>query len=338
MQTGRVVVFPRAFAAALEECALPTPGPGQVLVQSEFSCISAGTERKRYMNVYADSGVPQRPFPVRPGYANVGTILKLGPEVGSFQAGERVLTMANHTSHYVRTIGEDAIERIPAGVRADHAALGVLAQVALAGVRRAPPEIGQAALVAGQGVIGQLIVQFLKAAGCRPVIATDVVDFRLEISRQSGADLTLNAARDDVHSAVMAATDGNGVERVYDATPTPHALPTNLRVAATRGIIVMLGGPMGTAELNLYADFFRRDLTLMGVFQPLTPTEGTPLTPWTQQRHRQLYLALLESGKVNAAHLITHVVPPAAAAATYAMLAEGGEESLGVLFDWRYEE
>ena len=335
MQTGRVVVFPRAFAATLEEIPIPCPGPGEVLVKSEFSCISAGTERKRYMNVYADSGVPQRPFPVRPGYANVGTIVEVGPGVDSHQQGERVLTMANHTSHYLRTVGEDAIDRIPAGVQSDQAALGVLAQVALAGVRRAPPEIGQAALVAGQGVVGQMVVQFLKAAGCTPVIATDVADFRLELSRRSGADLTINAADEDVYAAVMAATNGNGVERVYDATPVPDALPTSLRVAATRGSIVMLGGPMGKAELNLYADFFRRDLTLMGVFQPLTPTERTPHTPWTQQRHRQFYLEMLESGAVNVAHLLTHVAPPVEAPAIYAMLAEGGEDSLGVLFDWR---
>ncbi len=335
MQTGRVVVFPREFAATLEEIPIPCPGPGEVLVKSEFSCISAGTERKRYMNVYADSGVPQRPFPVRPGYANVGTIVEVGPGVDSHQPGERVLTMANHTSHYLRTVGEDAIDRIPAGVQSDHAALGVLAQVALAGVRRAPPEIGQAALVAGQGVVGQMVVQFLKAAGCTPVIATDVADFRLEMSRHSGADLTINAADEDVYAAVMAATNGNGVERVYDATPVPDALPTSLRVAATRGIIVMLGGPMGKAELNLYADFFRRDLTLMGVFQPLTPTERTPHTPWTQQRHRQFYLEMLENGAVNVAHLLTHVAPPVEAPAIYAMLAQGGEDSLGVLFDWR---
>ena len=335
MPTGRVVVFPREFAAALEDFPIERPGPGQILVQSEYSAISAGTERKRYMNVYADSGVPQRPFPVRPGYANVGTIREIGPGVDGFQTGDRILTMANHVSHYLRSVNVDAIDRIPTGVQPDHAALGVLAQVALAGVRRAPPEIGQAALVAGQGVIGQLVVQFLKASGCSPVIATDVLDFRLEKSRVSGADLTVNARREDVYAAVMEATGGNGVDRVYDATPVPHALPTSLRVAATRGIIVMLGGPMGKVELNLYADFFRRDLTLMGVFQPLTPTEATPQTPWTQQRHRQLYLEMLSTGAVKVAHLITHVVPPTQATAIYAMLAESGENSLGVLFDWR---
>ena len=335
MERGRVVVFPRPFAAALEDLPIPSPGPGQILVKTEYSCLSAGTERKRYMNVYADSGVPQRPFPVRPGYANVGIIMETGAGVDAFAPGERILTMANHASHYLRTVGEDAIERLPSGARSAHAALGVLAQVALVGIRRAPPEIGHAALVAGQGVVGQLLVQFLKAAGCKPVIATDVVDFRLERSLRSGADLTLNAAREDVPAAVMTATGGNGVERVYDATPTPHALPTNLRAAATRGIIVMLGGPMGTAELNLYADFFRRDLTLMGVFQPLTPTAATPHTPWTQQRHRQLFLNLLASGSLDVAHLITHVAPPTQAAAIYAMLAAGGEDSLGVLFDWR---
>lgn len=335
MSKGQAVVFPRAFAADLEEIPVPRPGTGQVLIRSEFSCISAGTERKRYMNVYADSGVPQRPFPVRPGYANVGTIVELGPGVDSFDPGERVLTMANHTSHYVRTPGTDAIERIPSNVRSDHAVLGVLAQVALAGIRRAPPEIGQAALVVGQGVVGQMVVQFLKASGCRPVIAADLADFRLERSRQSGADLALNAVQEDVYAAVMAATGGNGVARVYDATPVPDAMPTSLRVAATRGIIVMLGGPMGKAELNLYADFFRRDLTLMGVFQPLTPTEATPQAPWTQQRHRELYLSMLASGALKVAHLITHVAPPADAAAIYAMLGEGGEDSLGVLFDWR---
>ena len=335
MQTGRVVVFPRAFAAALEEFPIPCPGPGQILVRAEFSAISAGTERKRYMNEYADSGVPQRPFPVRPGYASVGTVLELGPGVDSFQTGERILTMANHASHYLRTVGEDAIQRIPPSVASDHAALSVLAQVALAGVRRAPPEVGQAALVAGQGVVGQLVVQFLKASACSPVIATDVVDSRLDKAKFSGADLTLNAEREDVYAAVMAVTEGNGVERVYDATPVPHALPTSLRVAATRGIIVMLGGPMGKAELNLYADFFRRDLTLMGMFQPLTPTEATPQAPWTQQRHRQLYLTMLESGALNVEHLITHVAPPTQASAIYAMLAEGEEDSLGVLFDWQ---
>lgn len=335
MPKGTAVVFPREFAAALEEFTIPRPGPGQVLVKSEYSCISAGTERKRYMNVYADSGVPQRPFPVRPGYANAGTIVELGPGVDSFQPGERVLTMANHASHYLRDVTKDAIERIPSRIAADHAALGVLAQVALAGVRRAPPEIGQAALVAGQGVVGQFVVQFLKASGCQPVIATDVADFRLERSKRSGADLTVNVAREDVYAAVMAATGGKGVERVYDATPVPDAIPTSLRVAATRGIIVMLGGPMGKAELNLYADFFRRDLTLMGAFQPLTPTEASPQAPWTQQRHRELYLRMLASGALQVDHLITHVAPPTEAAAIYAMLAAGGEESLGVLFDWR---
>ena len=335
METGHVVVFPSAFAATLEEFTVPRPEAGQVLVRSAFSCISAGTERKRYMNVYADSGVPQRPFPVRPGYANVGTVVEVGAGVTAYQPGERVLTMANHASHYLRTVGTDAIDRLPPNVPSDGAALAVLAQVALAGVRRAPPEVGQAALVAGQGVVGQMVVQFLKAAGCRPVIATDVADFRLERAQRSGADITVNAAQEDVYTAVMDATGGNGVERVYDATPVPDALPTNLRVAATRGIIVMLGGPMGKAELNLYADFFRRDLTLMGVFQPLTPTEATPQAPWTQQRHRQLYLSMLESGDAQAEHLITHVAPPTDAAAIYAMLAAGGEDSLGVLFDWR---
>ncbi len=335
MERGRVVVFPRAHAAVLEEFPIPAPGPGQVLVRAEYSCISAGTERKRYMHTFADSGVPQRPFPARPGYASVGTILERGTGVDAFAPGERVLTMANHASHYLRAVDSDAIDRVPAGVRSDQAALGVLAQVALAGVRRAPPEIGHAALAAGQGVIGQLIVQFLKAAGCAPVIATDVLDFRLERSRRSGADLTINAAREDVRAAVMAATGGNGVERVYDAVPAPHALPANLRVAATRGVIVVLGTPLGRVELNLYPDFARRELTLMGVYQPLTPTAATPQTPWTQQRHRCLYLTMLAAGELNVEHLITHAAPPAEAGAVYAMLADGGEDSLGVLFDWR---
>ena len=147
MQTGRVVVFPRAFAAALEEFPIPCPGPGQILVRAEFSAISAGTERKRYMNEYADSGVPQRPFPVRPGYASVGTVLELGPGVDSFQTGDRILTMANHASHYLRTVGEDAIQRIPPGVASDHAALSVLAQVALG--RCAPRPAGSGASSVG---------------------------------------------------------------------------------------------------------------------------------------------------------------------------------------------
>lgn len=335
MQTGRVIVFPEAFAAKLEEFPLPSPGPGQILVQAEYSCISAGTERKRYMNEYSASGMPQRPFPVRPGYANVGIIRDVGPEVETFQPGERILTMANHTSHYLRTVSKDAIERIPTNVASDHAALGVLAQVALAGVRRAPPEIGQTALVAGQGVVGQLIVQFLKSAGCRPVIATDVVNSRLERSQQSGACQTINAAREDVYSLTRDATQGKGVERIFDTCPTPAALPGHLKLAADRGTIVVVGTPLGEVALNLYPDFARRELTLMGVYQPLTPTEATPHTAWTQQRHRLLYLDMLASGNLRVDHLITHAIAPTEASKIYAMIAENEEESLGILFDWR---
>jgi 2-desacetyl-2-hydroxyethyl bacteriochlorophyllide A dehydrogenase len=335
VKSGRIVIFPQAFSADLEEFTIPQPGPNQVLVEAEFSCISVGTETKRYMDRYADSGVPQRPFPVRPGYASVGTVVEVGSKVESMQPGERVLTMANHASHYLRTIGEDAIDPVPHNVPSDQAALGVLAQVALAGVRRAPPEFGQAALVAGQGVVGQMLVQFLKAAGCSPVIATDIVDSRLDRSRLSGADVTVNTAQEDVYTAVMAATGDRGIERIYDVTPVPDALPSHLRVAAVRGCIVILGGALGRVELNLYPDLFRRDLTLMGAFQPLTPIDETPHTPWTQRRHRRLYLDMLAGGKLRTEHLITHVMPPAQASATYAMLAVGGEDSLGVLFDWR---
>ena len=333
MPSALAIVFPEKERAVLEEFEVPRPAEGEVLVRAEVSCVSAGTELSVYLGSYDDEEVPQR-YPARPGYANIGHIEEIGASVHGLEVGDRVLTMANHSSHYLRREGKDVLEVIPDDVHSDHAALAVLAQVALSGLQRHPPQLGQSAVVTGQGVIGQFLLQFLKAAGCRPVIAADILDQRLEKSEVSGADLTVNAAKDDAAAAIRSATGGKGADLIYDCTRTAKTLESHFKVAATRGTIVIVGGLVDTVPINFFRDFILRELTLTGTFQPSVPTEATPRTPWTQQGNRKIYLDMLREGNVRTDHLITHKVKPTDAPDIYDMLRKGGQESLGILFDW----
>ncbi len=334
MQTTQIL-FPERGKVALETAALPPLGPYDVLVCTEVSGISAGTE---LTNLLGD--MERQSFPKYPGYSNVGVVEQVGDEVTEFAVGDRVLSNGKHASHHIisraidRTGAPQTLLRVPDGVDPADATFTTLGAVAMHGIRKAEPKIGQSAAVVGQGVVGQLLCQLLRLNGVHPVIGIDVFPVRLEMGAQSGTHVLVNGADEGVVQRVMAETHGAGVTYGFDATRSGTAIRTLMDMAAQSGKILLVGSIPRIVEIPLFDPLQTKELTIIGVLQPRSPMVTHAYYPWTQERNRFEILDLLARRALKVDHLITHRMAPEQAPETYDMIARGGSDWLGIVFEW----
>jgi polar amino acid transport system substrate-binding protein len=202
---------------------VPSPGVqrGRVLVRTAASLISAGTEK-----VAVDSGkksllgrAKERPDLVKQviekvraeglikayrsvqtkldgttalGYSAAGIVSAVGDGVTGFLPGDRVACAgAGYASHAeVISVPQNLCVRLPENVSFEEGAFGTLGAIALQGVRLAEPTLGEAVVVMGLGLLGQLTVQLLRANGCR-VFGIDLDRTKFELAIELGAEMSL---------------------------------------------------------------------------------------------------------------------------------------------------
>src|SRR5436853_7893868 len=107
---ARQAVITEPFRAEVREVDLPAPGPGQVLVKTEASAVSPGTELAVYTGTHQwlkDPALPDWKFPFRPGYSAAGTIAAIGSAIRGWKPGDRVSYPGNHASGELLTLGHE---------------------------------------------------------------------------------------------------------------------------------------------------------------------------------------------------------------------------------------
>lgn len=349
------------------EVPVPKVRPGYVLGRTRASLISAGTERmliefgqaswwgkarrepERVRQVFEKmrtDGVAatleavqaklDREIPL--GYANVAVVQESG--CAEFRAGDRMVSNGVH-AEYV-TVARNLCARVPDGVTDEAASFTVLAAIALEGVRRARPELGEVFCVCGLGPIGLLAVQLLKANGCR-VLATDLSRERLELAVRFGAEtFDLRAGVDPVLAA-RAATGGRGVDGVLVCTATSSTSPVRqaAQMSRQRGRVVLVG--VAGLELDR-ADFYKSEVRLEvscsygpGRYDPQYEERGQDYpfahVRWTAQRNFEAVLGMMAAGALQVEPLISHRFAVERAGEAYAVLTGGGA-SLGILLEY----
>jgi predicted dehydrogenase/threonine dehydrogenase-like Zn-dependent dehydrogenase len=283
------------------------------------------------------------------GYSVAGEVVAVGDGITDLAAGDTVAAAgagrANHADYV--NVPRNLVCRVPKGCDLKAAASATVGAIALQGVRRAAPQLGERVCVIGLGLIGQITVQLLKAAGCV------VVGLDLDASRVArGIALGLDAGASDAEACkvlVRDATSDRGADRTLMTAATKSNSIINLAMELTRarGTVVIVGD----VGLNVErATFYRKEIDLLmstsygpGRYDASYEIDGHDYpyahVRWTLNRNMQAYLELVANGRVNVAALIDRVVPIEEAPAVYSELAKADDVlPLGVMIEYADEK
>ena len=290
--SARAIVFPEAGRVELRDVALRPLADDEVVVDTYYSSISAGTERMLFGGKLPR--IPGLGYPIVPGYEAAGRVVAVGPAAEGVAVGDEVFVGGSHcyTDAAAMFGGQSsrllkrAAQVVPLhGIPLAQAPILALAATALHGVRRLGDVAGKRVAVFGMGAVGQLAAQFLQAAGAT-VVAVDRSAERLATAP--------GHERVDASVAGYEASFGAPVDHAVEATGEP-------RVIATCASVMNLGGSI--VLLSFYDD-------LNPPFQQLFMKEVTLLVAreWAPQ---DLFAArdAAASGAVDLAPLSGHVVP-----------------------------
>ncbi len=291
--------------------------------------------------------------PSAPGYSSAGTVVAVGAGATDIRPGDRVACAgAGHAIHAeFACIPRLLLARIPPDSRApsqvnvsfDHAAATTVGAVALHGVRTADVKLGDVVGVIGLGLLGQLTVQILKAAGCR-VIGMDIDRGRVDLALRLGADAASGSAT-SFSDACAQQSGGRGVDSILIAAQTASSDPVNLaaEVARDRAVIVAVGTVGMAIERRT---FYEKELDFRvsrsygpGRYDAAYEQKGVdyPIgyVRWTETRNMEAFLQLLADGKVDVGALITHRFPIDQAQSAYDLITGKSREAfLGVLITY----
>ncbi len=346
--------------------------PGCVLVRVAASLVSAGTERasgefagknllqkaqarpdlvREVIGKFRRDGIVSTVNAVRTrletpaalGYSSAGTVIEVAPDVNGIRVGDRVACAgAGHAVHAeFACVPRLLVARIPAdGVTFEEASFTTMGAVALHGIRTAEVRLGDTVAVIGLGLLGQLTVQLLKAAGCK-VLGMDIVPGRAQLASRFGAD-AVSTSNSDFANLCSEQTQGYGADAVLITAGTPSSEPLKLaaEIARDRGMVVAVGAVGMEMERR---PFYEKELTLRvsrsygpGRYDTAYEQKGRdyPIgyVRWSETRNMEAFLHLLAGGKLYVKPLTTHRFAIGQATTAYRLISgETGEPFLGVV-------
>ena len=311
-----------AAAPGLSRITAPIPkaGPKDVRIRVTAFAI-CGTDL--HIVEWDDWAASRIKPPLIPGHEFTGIVESVGSEVTLVKPGDRVTAETHiycglcyacrrglpHLCQNVRILGVDRQGAfadyvvipeqnvwklhpdIPEEIAAIHDPLGNAVHTALAG-----PVAGLRFAVFGCGPIGCFAIGVLKASGAAWVAAIDKNPMRLSLAEAMGADLMLHVERDAVVPAVLAATEGRGVDAMLEMSGSPGAFRDGFEILANGGRVSLLGIPSKPLEIDVAREIIFRGATVQGI-------NGR----WIYDTWYRME-ALLLSGKLNIKPVITHVL------------------------------
>ena len=332
---NRRVCFTGIGQVAILESDFTAPTPlfrDDLVLRTEYTLISPGTELAVLLGKTDNKNYPQCL-----GYSAVATVLQVGAEATGFQPGDRVLVYHSSHSQFLLKNKADCV-KIPAGLASEEAIFAVVGAMGFQGVRKIRPELGEAMLVMGLGLLGQLAVQTAALSGAFPLLAMDYNPLRRELACKHGADIAYSPGQPEVIGAIKDATRGRGVNGLVEVTGSSDAIHLALKVMAPQGRIALVGcSRTPTQEIDFYHDVHRPGIQLLGAHNFVRPKHDSYPGCWTMVEDMRTLLELTAAGRINTRDLITDIVLPERALEIYQRFMNRDPGILGVLFDWRHE-
>ena len=321
----------------------PSVGPEDVLIQVK-ACAICGSDVHGM-----DGSTGRRIPPVIMGHEAAGVIAEVGANVVGWQKGDRVtfdstvycgrcyfcqrgLTnlcdnrrvlgvscdeyrQDGAFAEYV-AVPQHILYRLPAGLSFEQAALVEPLSVAFHAVERTPISLNDTAVVVGAGMIGLLVIQSLRAAGCGHIIAVDINQTRLDLACKLGADEALNPDSVDVMAQVLKCTANHGADIAFEVVGITPTLQLSIECLRKGGTLTLVGNMSPTAELPL---------------QSVVTRELTLVASCASRGEYPACLDMIARGAINVDALVSAVAPLAEGASWFERLYEGEPDLMKVI-------
>lgn len=354
----------------IEEVPPPSCGPDSLLVATRFSLISAGTERaalelgrgslvskararpdlvKKIVESVKAEGLATTYAKVRGrmgepnalGYSLAGVVLEAGDGAPAAPGDLVACAGAGYASHAeIVAVPRLLCARVPDGVALEDAAYSTVASIALHGFRLSEVGLGDVVAVIGLGLVGQITLELVKAAGCVP-IGVDPDPSRVALARELGVFATTSAA--DLEAEALRLTSGRGADAslITAAAKSSAPLATGIAVARERAVVCIVGDV--TVE-SPRAPLFAKEVKLVvsrsygpGRYDPSYEEQGIDYPAgyvrWTEGRNLEEVLRLMAAGQLRPSRLTTHTFDLAQGPDAYAVLG-GSDPSLGIMLSY----
>jgi L-iditol 2-dehydrogenase len=306
---------------ALENFAVPAVQADEVLVRVR-ACGICGSD------VHGMDGSSGRRIPpIVMGHEAAGEIAEVGSAVTAWKKGDRVTfdstvycgecwfcqrgevnlcenrrVLGVSCGEYRRhgafaefvAVPQRILYRVPDKLSFEQAAMVEAVSVAVHAVKRTPLASDTSALVVGTGMIGLLVVQALRAAGCKQIIATDLEEHRLNLAAKLGATHTIKADDSALLEKIRARTEGRGVDAAFEVVGLSPTVKTAIESVRKGGSVTLVGNLKPQVELPLQL-VVTRELTLFG-------------TCGSSGEYPEC-LELIASGKINVTEFISATAP-----------------------------
>lgn len=334
MPRNEAIVFNDARSVSIERREMPEPAGDEVLVRTDRTLISTGTE----LTILAGEVDPGSnwaeitDYPFVPGYNNVGTVVEVGETVETVEVGQRVATTGSHTAYTVAE--ESACRPIPSDVSTDEAVFFTIAEIVMNGIRRGEVTWGETVAVYGLGLLGQLAARLCHVAGGRPVVGVDLASERTAYLPDRPGMSGIDPTEDSPDEFVRDATGGRLADAVFEVTGNPNAIPDELDALREQGRLVVLSSPRGQTTFDFHDHCNAPSYHIIGAHNSSHPAVSTPRNPWTQQRHAELFFDYLAEGTLSISPLISHRHHYTEAPALYDELLADRTSAMGVVLEW----
>lgn len=329
------VVFTEKSHVEVWETDIPEISADSVLIETEISQISTGTELTMLeANVDEDSPWWNNiRFPNFPGYSNVGRVVKIGENVDPSFLGKRVHSSGKHAK-YVEVKASNVI-MIPDEVDSAEAVFSTIARISMGSIRIADIRLGDTVVVYGAGLIGQLLARLAKLAGAANVFVTDVSDSRLDLLPNQPGFHKVNSTKEDIVEVLNTHGKKELARIVFETTSVPSLVAKEIMCLQKLGKLIITSSPKGKSLID-FDNVNRKGISIIGAHNLTVHTPvATPRDPWTVLADGQCFVDMLSRKEISVKNMNTHIAHYTKAPELYEMLMKDRTQAMSVLIDWR---
>ena len=359
------------------EVPYPILNKGCVLVRNHYSIISAGTEGKTVKDArlgYVGKAMARKDevkkvintaktiglvdtyklmmnkldAPSALGYSCAGEIISVADDIIEFKIGDKVACAGAGAVHAeVVAVPKNLCIKLANDVLLNEAAFTTLGAIALQGIRQADLQLGESCAVIGLGLLGQLTIQMLNAAGVQSV-GIDIDKNMVALAQELGASYAIDRNTQGIENSIRELTKGYGVDAVIITAATSSTDPVDFagELCRRKGKVIIVGSvPTGfkraayykkELELKMSCSYgpgrYDREYEEVGVDYPYGYVR------WTENRNMQAFADLLSHKKINIAKLISHTFDFKEAPKAYQIIVDKTEAFTGILLKYDTEK